>query len=116
MKKILWVFPLILSILLSAQNNAVPSEKKREIPFICNKQIDQYMADYQSFVNLMQFIVQNVDNELKQKVSTEYTLLIQKYSDINRVIAGLTPEQQRQVAEFIREKGIEITKLTQKEH
>ncbi len=116
MKKILLIFSLILSILLSAQNNVIPSEKKMKIPFICNKQIDQYMADYQSFVNLMQFVVQNGDNKLKQKVSTEYTLLIQKYSDINRIIAGLNHEQQRQVAEFIREKGIEITKLTQKEN
>lgn len=116
MKKIgFWFATLCLGILVKAQQE-VSLEKKNQItiPFTCNTQVDQYMADYQTLVKIVEWASDYNNSKIKQEVNTQYTTFIQKYSNINKEIALLEPEKQKFVAGFISAKSTELTNLVRK--
>ncbi|MFV0237953.1 MAG: hypothetical protein ACK5HU_05420 [Flavobacteriales bacterium] len=111
MKK-LFIGLLVVSFgLIKGQEESIISKEDINIPFTCNAAVDQYMADYQTFVKSATFLMLHGADDKKQFINSEYTQFIQKYADIMHEIKLLNPELQRFVSGFVQAKGMELAEL-----
>ncbi|MFV0530288.1 MAG: hypothetical protein ACK5MD_02495 [Flavobacteriales bacterium] len=108
---------VLLGLFIASVGIAKSQEKESilrdnvKIPFTCTAKVDQYMADYQTFVKSSEYIVLYGKENTKQLIHSEYTAFLQKYPDITSEIRKLPPDLQKLVAGFIQAKGIELSDL-----
>ncbi len=106
-----WFIGIFLGIWVNAQEEVSLITENHTIPFTCNTEVDQYMADYQSLVKVFEWAVVYGNDKTRQEINTQYTAFVQKYSDINKEIMLLEREKQKFVAGFISAKSTELSNL-----
>ncbi|APD08024.1 hypothetical protein UJ101_02525 [Flavobacteriaceae bacterium UJ101] len=114
MKKLLISLLIISFGLIKAQEKSTSIREDIKIPFTCNALVDQYMADYQTFVKSAEYLALYGGDDNKQLINSEYMKFTQKYSDITKEIKTLDPGLQKFVAGFVQAKGVELTNLMRK--